>query len=171
MKLMLRVSSIVLAISFSTMAIAETSGLWLDVPFIKQEENGCGSASIAMVMDYWKRDADPHHIYEALYNDHANGILADEMERYLRQESFRTFVFDGQWTDLTEHLSKGRPLIVAVSEGKGRLHYIVVAGLDLSRNLIVVNDPARRKLMKIHRAEFEKRWRTTGNWTLLALPQ
>src|ERR1043165_5812507 len=29
------------------------SGVWLDVPFIKQEKDGCGAASIAMVMQYW----------------------------------------------------------------------------------------------------------------------
>ena len=28
-------------------------GIWLDVPFIKQTVEGCGSASIAMVLQYW----------------------------------------------------------------------------------------------------------------------
>ena len=31
------------------------SGVWLDVPFVKQEKNGCGAASIAMVMQFWQR--------------------------------------------------------------------------------------------------------------------
>jgi len=26
--------------------------VWLDVPFVKQEKDGCGAASIAMVMQY-----------------------------------------------------------------------------------------------------------------------
>jgi len=34
---------------------AVSAGLWLDVPFVKQEKNGCGSASIAMVMQYWQK--------------------------------------------------------------------------------------------------------------------
>ena len=30
------------------------AGVWLDVPFVKQEKDGCGAASIAMVMQYWQ---------------------------------------------------------------------------------------------------------------------
>ena len=36
---------------------AERSGVWLDVPFVKQQKNGCGAASIAMVMRYWQAPA------------------------------------------------------------------------------------------------------------------
>jgi hypothetical protein len=32
---------------------AGASGVWLDVPFVKQEKNGCGAASMAMVMRHW----------------------------------------------------------------------------------------------------------------------
>ncbi len=31
---------------------ADPAGIWLDVPFIAQEKDGCGAASIAMVMQY-----------------------------------------------------------------------------------------------------------------------
>jgi hypothetical protein len=31
---------------------AEPAGVWLDVPFVSQEKNGCGAASIAMVVRY-----------------------------------------------------------------------------------------------------------------------
>ena len=34
---------------------AQQPGVWLDVPFVRQEKNGCGAASIAMVMQYWQR--------------------------------------------------------------------------------------------------------------------
>ena len=33
---------------------AEGSAVWLDVPFVKQEKNACGAASIAMVMQFWQ---------------------------------------------------------------------------------------------------------------------
>jgi hypothetical protein len=35
----------------------------------------------------------------------------------------------------------------------------------------LLNDPARRKLLKQDRSDFEKEWSATGQWTLLALPQ
>ena len=31
----------------------DKAGIWLDVPFIKQTVEGCGSASIAMLLQYW----------------------------------------------------------------------------------------------------------------------
>ena len=45
----------------------------------------------------------------------------------------------------------------------------LVTGLD--QNIVLVNDPARRKLLKLRRSDFETAWKATDNWTLLALPQ
>jgi ABC-type bacteriocin/lantibiotic exporter with double-glycine peptidase domain len=157
------------------------SGVWLDVPFIQQEKNGCGSASIAMVMQYWQmqqggtRDAgsDPIAIQRQLYSTEAHGVYASGMERYFQQHGFRTSVFPGTWDDLKRHLEKGRPLIVALKPmpGETALHYVVVAGLDWQQNLVLVNDAAQRKLLKEDRTRFEKEWNAVGHWTLLALPQ
>src|SRR6185437_7320853 len=33
---------------------AQSSGVWLDVPFVHQEKDGCGAAVIAMLMEYWQ---------------------------------------------------------------------------------------------------------------------
>jgi|SRR5215472_3648085 len=159
----------------------EISGVWLDVPFIQQEKNGCGSASIAMVMQYWQMQqggtldasSDPIAIQRQLYSTQAQGVYASGMERYFQQHGFRTFVFSGTWDDLKRHLEKGRPLIVALKPmpGETALHYVVVAGLDWQQNLVLVNDSAQRKLLKEDRARFEKEWNSVGHWTLLALPQ
>jgi ABC-type bacteriocin/lantibiotic exporter with double-glycine peptidase domain len=163
------------------MLAAEDSGVWLDVPFVKQEKDGCGAASVAMVMQYWfKRQdradvetVDAAEIHRALYAPDARGVYASAMERYFKQRGFNTFAFRGRWDDLLNHLRKGRPLIVALkpSEAGAPLHYVVVAGLDQQAGLVLLNDPARRKLLKQDRADFEKQWSGVNKWTLLALPQ
>jgi ABC-type bacteriocin/lantibiotic exporter with double-glycine peptidase domain len=159
---------------------ADPGGMWLDVPFIKQEKDGCGAASIAMVMQYWLRqegrsvgnDADAEHIQHTLYSPDAHGIYASQMERYFRDHGFRTFAISGDWADLRQHLAKGRPLIVALKpSGRAPLHYVVIAGLDSQSNLVLMNDPAQRKLLKQERASFEREWSAAGKWTLLAVPQ
>ncbi len=156
---------------------AEQPGVWLDVPFVKQQKDGCGAASIAMVMQYWRRaqgsvaSEDANQIQQALYSRQARGIYASRMERYLLQHGFRTFAFRGEWKDLREHLEKGRPLIVALKTGHDNLHYVVVAGLDWQEGVVLKNDPAERKLLKQTRPSFEKEWKAAGNWTLLAVPQ
>ena len=135
----------------------EPPPVWIDVPFVKQEKNGCGAASIAMVMQFWERqqgrsltpESDSAEIQRALYSPDAHGVYATEMERYLRLRGFRTFVFEGTSDDLQQHLGKGRPLIVALKPGAGTpLHYVVVTGIDLEHKLVLVNDPAQRKLLK-----------------------
>jgi ABC-type bacteriocin/lantibiotic exporter with double-glycine peptidase domain len=159
---------------------ADPSGIWLDVPFVKQEKDGCGAASIAMVMQYWqlqkRRSGNPTaeaaQIQRALHSDAAHGIYASDMERYFQQNGYATFVFAGGWPDLKQHLEKGRPLIAALKPGsRVPLHYVVVAGLDQDRQLVLLNDPAQRKLLKEDRSRFEREWKDAGGWTLLALPQ
>ena len=159
----------------------ESAGAWLDVPFIKQEKNGCGSASTAMVMQYWHQQqgrplsdsAQAAQIHRALYVPGADGIYASAMERYFQENEFRTFSFRGDWEVLQQHLQKGRPLIAALKPAgsNGALHYVVVVGLDPKKDIILLNDPAQRKLLKQDRSDFERQWSATGEWTLLALPQ
>ncbi len=163
------------------LSAAVSAAWWLDVPFVKQEKNGCGAASIAMVMQYWLKQqgrsasdsAQATQIQRTLHVPGADGIYASAMERYFQEHGFRTFSFRGEWKDLQQHLQKGRPLIVALkpSGGDGSLHYVVVAGMDSEQGILLLNDPARRKLLKQDRSSFEKQWSATGKWTLLALPQ
>jgi len=158
---------------------AHPAGVWLDVPFVKQEKNGCGAASIAMVMQFWQRQqglppasSDAAQIQRTLYSSSAHGIYASDLERYLDKSGFRTFAFAGTGEDLRQHLEKGRPLIVALQPtGRVPLHYVVVTGLDTEQNLILLNDPAERKLRKQEMASFEKEWSNAGHWTLLAVPR
>lgn len=158
----------------------DPAGVWLDVPFVKQEKNGCGAASIAMVMQFWQQQqgrsstagSDAMQIQGSLYSSPGHGIYASDLERYFRQNAFRTFAFAGTREDLRQHLEKGRPLIVALKPGRrAPLHYVVVTGLDTEQALVLLNDPAERKLLKQELASFENEWKNAGNWTLLAVPQ
>jgi predicted double-glycine peptidase len=170
----------VLVCSCGVLAAAGSGGVWLDVPFVRQDKEGCGAASIAMVMQYWLnqqgRSANDsinvQEIQRDLYVPGTRGIYASAMERYFQQHGFRTFSFRGEWKDLRQHLQKGRPLIVALKpSGVGAsLHYVVVVGIDWEQGLLLLNDPAQRKLLKQERSGFEKQWSATGKWTLLALP-
>ena len=160
--------------------LAADTGVWLDVPFVKQEKNGCGAASIAMVMQYWQHQQrhpagegyDAAAIQRALYSVKAHGIYASDLEWYFKENGFRTFTIRGEWEDLKDQLDKRRPLIVSLRpDGGGALHYVVVTGIDENQDIVMVNDPAQRKLLKVDRSSFERRWSATRKWTLLALPQ
>jgi hypothetical protein len=75
------------------------------------------------------------------------------------------------WSDLEEQLRKGRPLIAAIQpEDQRELHYLVIDGVDSAHALVMMNDPAERKLLTEERVRFEKDWSATHNWLLLAVP-
>ena len=159
----------------------EKAGIWLDVPYVKQAEDGCGSAAISMLLKYWSahgteiasRRADAAAIQKQLYSREVRGIRASDMENYFKESGFRVFPLNGDWKDLLEQLKQGRPLIASLQPGgaKSPLHYVVVTGIDWQNGAVFLNDPARGKLLRVAREDFEKQWRPNRNWMLLALPE
>ncbi len=132
------------------------------MPYVKQTEDGCGSAAISMLLQYWNshgggidsRRADSAAIQKQLYSRKVRGIRASDMESYLKGSGFRVFPLNGDWKDLLEQLKQGRPLIASLQPGaaKSPLHYVVVT-------------------VRVAREDFEKQWRPNRNWMLLALPE
>ena len=162
------------------LATGAGTSVWLDVPYVHQEKEGCGSAALAMILQYWSQKGaalsaeriDAEKIQRELYSKEAHGIRASAMEEYLRESGFSPFVFRGEWNDLRTHIEKGRPLIASIQRGgKSSLHYVVVVGIEREHEAVLLNDPERGKLFRVERAEFEKEWQRTNNWTLLAVPK
>ena len=151
------------------------------MPYVRQTEDGCGSAAISMLLQYWNahgagidsQRADSIAIQKQLYSREVRGIRASDMESYLKESGFRVFPLNGDWKDLLNHLKHGRPLIASLQLGsaKSPLHYVVVTGIDWQNGAVFLNDPARGKLLRVAREDFEKQWRPNHNWLLLALPE
>lgn len=179
--LRLPIAFILLAAGIFPVLAAEGGGAWIDVPFFAQAKDGCGSASIAMVMTYWAKKegraipaaADQQTIQAALFRPKAGGIRSGDLQNYFRSSGFDAFAFDGTWDLLRHHLEFGRPLIVGLqpSGPLEPLHYVVVVGMDWDRGYIFLNDPAQGKMLRISRQGFESEWRPVQNWTLLAVPR
>jgi predicted double-glycine peptidase len=149
----------------------------LDVPFFTQQRNGCGAASIAMTMRYWANQ--PGHeqvsappakqVYQRLYHPERKGILLADMKRYLEEAGFRAFTLRGQWSDLEQHLAKGRPIVVGLKQkSSGQLHFAVLIGTEGDR--VWLNDPTRRKASRVKLAEFSRQWELAERWMLLSTP-
>ncbi len=169
--------TVLLAINFLiTLAAAQQ---WLDVPFVQQVKAGCGSAAVAMVIQYWARQeprlntvaAETERIDALLPANSAKGIQGQALKRYLEERGFAAFVFTGERSDLEHHLEKGRPVIVCFApRGPGApLHYAVVVGIDGKE--VRLNDPARGKLIREDMDRFLAEWKVTNNWSLLTVPR
>lgn len=143
----------------------------LKVPFFRQEKNGCGAASVAMVAHYWSPHTAPSHasVYGALIDTGRKGIQLAHMKQYLEKLGYRAFTLRGRWTDIEQHLAKARPLIVTLRDPRARrLHFAVVTGVE--ERHVWLNDPTRKRAYRADRARFEKQWASAGNWLLLATP-
>lgn len=176
---MLRLGVVTWLLGCAAMLAQTPAAMWIDVPFVAQPREGCGAASLSMLMQYWAAKAgspssdesDVAHIQQLLYSKKEHGIPAEKMGAYLRRHGFQAFAFPGKWSDITEQIAKGRPLIVALRpEGQTELHYVVIDGVDTEQGLVTMNDPAERKMMREERRQFEREWSATHNWTLLAVP-
>jgi len=168
------------AIGVPLLFAGQPPALWINVPYVAQVRDGCGSATISMVLQYWAKKegrpspplADAQTIQSQLYSPKDHGITTTGMEAYFRKSGYRVFVFQGVWNDLAHHIRLGRPLIVGL-QASGPiepLHYVVVVGIDVARGFVLINDPAQQKMLRVSRQGFESEWEHTHNWTLLALP-
>lgn len=162
------------------LATATPPAVWIDVPFVRQPRDGCGAASVSMVMEYWAQEEHRasygaervQSIQQRIYSPRLHGATPEAMEDYLRGHGFLAFAISGTWQVLDQEIGKGRPLIVALRpRGQRELHYVVIAGVDPARGLVTMNDPAQRKLLTQERAGFERDWSATHNWMLLAVPK
>lgn len=166
----------ILAPLLSSRAFAASD--WLDVPFVPQVKAGCGSAAVAMVIEYWayrypslQYEAEDTGQIDRLLPASRRGIRGEALRQYLERRGFRAFVFDGELADLEHHFKKGRPIIVCFAP-KGPhapLHYAVIVGVDAQN--VWMNDPARGKLVREDTGRFLDEWKVTANWALLAVPR
>jgi len=153
-----------------------TAAAPLTVPFQRQETNGCGPASIAMLQGYWSAHTNgfgqisKSDLHASLPVTENQGTLLSDMRRYLDSRGYHAFTIQADSFDLARQISKGRALIVALkNKDDADLHYVVVTGLDQRK--VWLNDPAKRGPASVDRRKFEKSWARGGNWLLLAVPR
>jgi tetratricopeptide (TPR) repeat protein len=146
------------------------SAVQLAVPFVPQEKDTCGAAALAMVMGYWGREVPHGEIAGALVESELRGIRGSRLADFARERGMTAIAFAGDVGILRDQLGKGRPLVVAVDAGRGRLHDLVVVGFDDERSEAIVHDPARGPGRRIGAGELERKWAKSGYWTLLVTP-
>ena len=158
---------------------ADLPGVWLDVPFVKQEKDGCGAASIAMVMQYWQAPAGSVAEPRFRRDPYSARTLFGQSPRHL---CFRygallpgagvPHVYNSRRVGRPPTASRQGTSLDRCPEARRRRRSALCGRRGTgSRKLVMVNDPAQRKLLQQDRSSFEREWSAAGKWTLLALPQ
>ena len=103
------------------------------VPFIRQDSQFCGPASLASVMAFHGVPEDQKTIGAKVYSEKLQGALITDLDRYARQKGFETKSGQGTMEGLKTEMDQGRPVIVLVDLGfwvVSKPHYLVVIGYD-----------------------------------------
>jgi len=159
-------------------AVQPVGAYALQAPYVAQVKEGCGSACIAMITQYWAKNGytvpsaalDADAIHKRIYSRKAKGSKASAVAAYFTSIGMQTYAISGSLGDLAEHIGKGRPVMVAIRGGSGsQLHYTVVTAI--SEDYVRVHDPAIKPDYPMSVKSFEDRWAATTNWMLLAIPK
>ncbi|MCU0555290.1 MAG: C39 family peptidase, partial [Syntrophales bacterium] len=87
------------------------------VPFIKQDSQFCGPASLASVMTFHGSPVDQKTVGAVVYSEKLQGALITDLERYARNAGFETKSGRGTEEGLKAEIDRGRPVIVLVDLG------------------------------------------------------
>ena len=146
------------------------AAIQLAVPFVPQQKDTCGAASLTMVMRYWGDDVTHDQVAAAIVEAEKPGIAGSRLEAFARVRGYFALAYEADAAQLRESLAKGRPLIVALRVAGGLDHDVVVTGMD-AKGDVRLHDPALGRDRQMARAELEERWRGAGHWALLVLPR
>jgi len=150
----------------------QNKSYFIDVPFIKQENNYCGAASLAMVFKYWGKNISQYSIADKIYEKSKKGVSSKNLKSFSEENGFLAFIYKGDLENIKENIKKGRPLIIAMSSNSPTgFHYIVVVGYNKDSSIILVNNSYSGKLKTIRVKDFIKKWTKSDYWTLLILPK
>ena len=112
----------------------------LTVPYVKQDVNYCGPASLSMVMAYYGLTVDQHDIGKGIVHD--NGTSAIDLINRAEDYGFNAGMANCELNNVLSLLSESKPVIIRILNDLGDDgHFVVVTGYDRSQDLIYLNDP------------------------------
>lgn len=142
-----------------------------NVPFVSQEPDFCGPATLAMVFNFWGLRVTQEEIAQEIYSTKLKGTLSLEMVLYATRKSFDAEMYNGDLQDIKDKIQHGFPLIVSHREKpeKERVHYLVVFGFDDDKETVYAHSGTKQNL-KMDYNTFLKHWNWADNLTFFIRP-
>jgi ABC-type bacteriocin/lantibiotic exporter with double-glycine peptidase domain len=137
------------------------------VPFVKQDTQYCGPASLASVLNYYGDTVDQKAIGKGTYSEKLKGALITDLENFARARGFKARSAAGRLEDIRSAVFEGVPVIVLIDRGfwvVSRPHYLVVFGYD--EGGFIAHDGYQAS-QRYPYAEFQKTWTKAGSTYLL----
>jgi len=154
---------------FLSILIAATAATHVieGVPFVKQDTQYCGPASLSSILSYYGDPVDQQTIGKDTYCEKLKGALITDLENFARARGFRTRSVSGTLEDIQSAVSGGTPVIVLVDQGfwvVSQPHYLVVFGYD---DTGFISHDGYQASQRFPYPEFRKIWTKAGSTYLL----
>lgn len=144
-----------------------------EVPFHTQDDDLCGPASLAMVLNVAGVPANVESLMEQVYLPGRKGSLQVEMLAATRRNGLLAYTLAPELGAVLREVAAGTPVVALQNLTGIKLwpiwHYAVVIGYDVERNEVVLrtgDQPRRTMSLDL----FEFLWRDGGRWSMVALP-
>lgn len=141
------------------------------VPFIQQEANACGPATLTMALRWLGKNIHVEQLMSQVYSENEKGSLPSDMISAGRRQGVVAVPIEGLQALMTE-LEAGHPVIVFQNLGLSWMpqwHYAIVFGYDIKeKKLLMHSGPEAFKEQDM--AEFELSWNLGQYWGLVLLP-
>lgn len=158
--------ALLLAATLAVAALPQRAPVLIDTPFVAQTESLCGGAALTMVMRYWGDTRVNAEDFAPLIDASSHGIPTASLLDAARARGWiATVIAPDQLAESIEHT---RPVVALVAVGANTFHYVVIVGVTKDR--IVLHDPARAPYQIMSRKDFESASRQAGRWMAVVLP-
>jgi ABC-type bacteriocin/lantibiotic exporter with double-glycine peptidase domain len=160
-----------LCIAFAHADSNDSRRMLEEVPFYEQEDNQCGPASLAGVMNFYGIKVTPQDIARQIFSPSARGTLDIDMVLYAEKNGLQASQYKGSLVDLKDNIDSGHPPIILVDYGffvYQRNHYMVVVGYS-DEGIVVHSGKEKGKFISYK--ELEGPWKRAGFWTLMVAPE
>jgi len=143
-----------------------------DVRFFPQEKFQCGPAALASILTFTGVDIDDRALTPQIFLPAREGSLQLEIVAATRRYGRVAYVLQPKLADLLAEVSTGNPVLVLQNLGVSWLpqwHYAVVVGFDIREGDVILRSGLEKRHV-LPFSVFERTWRRSGYWALVALP-
>lgn len=140
------------------------------IPFIKQADNHCGPASLAMILKSKGRPVDFDQLTSQMMTPEKKGTFSTDVVSTVRRQGMVPVRINNLKSLLTE-ISDGQPVMIFQNLGLSWYpywHYSVALGYDLSGPDIILHS-GKNKYHTTDMRMFERSWMMANSWGLIIL--